>query len=47
VYGSEGDGPEEIVPAMDAQTHYSLAPAFYNEVLRPALELTRKLVIAP
>jgi hypothetical protein len=31
---------------MDAETHYALAPAFYNEVLRPAIELTRAVVVA-
>lgn len=45
IYRGTGDKPEEIVPAMDAQTHYALAPAFYNEVLRPAVELTRKIVV--
>jgi hypothetical protein len=44
VYRGTGDEPEEIVPVMDAQTHYALAPAFYNEVLRPAVELTRTIV---
>jgi hypothetical protein len=46
VYGTQGDGPEHIEPVMDAQTHYAMAPAFYNEVLVPAIELTRALVVA-
>jgi hypothetical protein len=45
VYRSTGDSPEEIVPEVDAQTLDTLAPALYNEVLRPAVELTRKIVV--
>jgi hypothetical protein len=45
VYGSEGGGNEQVVPVMDAETHYLLAPAFYNELLWPAIELTRALVV--
>jgi hypothetical protein len=43
---SEDNGPEQVVPAMEAETHYTLAPAFYNEILRPAIELTRTVVVA-
>lgn len=44
VYGSQGETPEEIVPAMDASTHYSFAPAFYNEVLCPAVRLSGAVI---
>ncbi|MGH2824443.1 MAG: hypothetical protein ACRDLY_15795 [Thermoleophilaceae bacterium] len=46
VYGSQGQAPEEVVPAMDAQAHLALAPAFYNEVLVPAIRLTRAVIVA-
>jgi hypothetical protein len=45
LYGSNGPGPEELVPAMDPDTHYALAPAFYNEVLGPAIESTRSVLL--
>jgi hypothetical protein len=45
VYGSLSDGPEELVPAMDTSTHYAIAPAFYNEVLLPAIEATRLALV--
>ena len=41
VYGSLSDGPEELVRAMDAGTHYAIAAGFYNEVLLPAIEAAR------
>jgi hypothetical protein len=37
VYGSQGPGPEEAVGVLDAESHYLLAPAFYNEVFLKAL----------
>jgi hypothetical protein len=37
---------EEVVPGMDAQTHYALAPGFYNVVLLPAIRLTRGAIIS-
>lgn len=45
VYGSEGPGSEEVVAALDAGGHYALAPAFYNEILRPAIEASRTVVV--
>jgi hypothetical protein len=45
VYGSEGPGPQEVVPALDAGNHYALAPAFYNEILRPAIEASRTVLV--
>lgn len=45
VYAAEGEAPEQVAPAMDAQTHYALAPAFYNEVLLRAVGLTRALIV--
>jgi hypothetical protein len=31
---------------MDAETHYTLAPAFYNDVLVHAIDLTRAVIVA-
>jgi hypothetical protein len=45
VYGSSSEGPEALVPAMDAGTHYAIAPAFYNELLLPAIEATRLTLV--
>lgn len=44
LYGAVDDVAQEIVPAMDAQTHYALAPAFYNEVLVRAVAWTRSII---
>lgn len=44
VYGTQDEGAGEVVAPMDAATHYALAPAFYNVVLRPAVELTATIV---
>jgi hypothetical protein len=30
---------------MDANTHYAIAPAFYNEVLLSAIEATRLTLV--
>jgi hypothetical protein len=46
VYGALDGTDEEFAPAMDASTHYALAPAFYNEVLIRAVEHTRTVIIA-
>jgi hypothetical protein len=45
VYGSQEDTTEKTVGAMDAATHYALAPAYYNEVLLSAIDLTRKVLV--
>jgi hypothetical protein len=45
VYGSDGPGPEEVVPALDAGSHYALAPAFYNEILSPVIEASRTVLV--
>jgi len=47
VYNAIGSGPEEVVPALNVQDHYALAPAFYNEVLVKGLDATRAVVTAP
>jgi hypothetical protein len=46
VYGSTRDGPQDLVGVMNAQTHYALAPAFYNEVLVPAIEGSGDVIVA-
>ena len=45
VYGSQGPGEESVVGVMDGETHYLLAPAFYNEVLVKALDGTRAVIV--
>jgi hypothetical protein len=44
VLGAVDDGPQQTVPAMDPQSHYALAAAFYNEILIPALSLSRSVI---
>lgn len=46
VYAAVVDVAEEVVPAMDAQTHSALAPALYNEPLFPAVGCTRSVISA-
>jgi hypothetical protein len=46
VYGTDGPGEEEVVGALDAETHYLLAPAFYNEVLVKALDGGRSVIVS-
>ena len=43
-YGPMGE--EVLVHGMDAQTHYAMAPAFYNVVLLPAIRLTRDAILS-
>jgi hypothetical protein len=31
---------------MDARTHYAIAPAFYNEILLPAIEAARLTLVS-
>jgi hypothetical protein len=45
VYAADDGADEEVAPTMDAQTHYTLAPAFYNEVVLTAIELTRAIIV--
>ena len=44
VYGKGAEA--ETVPGIDASTHYAFAPAFYNTVLLPAIDLTRRAVLS-
>lgn len=43
-YGPMGE--EVLVQGMDAQTHYAMAPAFYNLVLLPAIKIAGDAILS-